>query len=56
MVKETNERKQVLKFLVKSLGLDGFLALVEAEKRALAYQTYPIDTSKFEQEINFGNG
>ncbi|HBI40175.1 MAG TPA: nitrite reductase [Tenacibaculum sp.] len=46
--------KARLKFLVKSLGLDGFLALVEAEKRALAYQTYPIDTSKFEQEINFG--
>ncbi|WP_093674369.1 HEPN domain-containing protein [Tenacibaculum sp. MAR_2009_124] len=46
--------KARLKFLVKSLGLDGFLALVEAEKRALAYQSYPIDTSKFEEEITFG--
>ena len=49
----TKRAKARLKFLVKSLGLDGFLALVEAEKRALAYQIYPIDTSAFEQEPSF---
>lgn len=45
--------KARLKFLVKDLGLDAFLALVEEEKKALAYHTYPIDTSDFEQEIAF---
>lgn len=45
--------KARLKFLVKDLGLDGFLTLVENEKRALEYQTYPIDTSDFETEITF---
>ncbi|MFD0993699.1 HEPN domain-containing protein [Tenacibaculum geojense] len=45
--------KARLKFLVKDLGLDGFLTLVENEKRALAYQTYPIDTSDFETDIIF---
>lgn len=45
--------KARLKFLVKDLGLEAFLALVEEEKKALAYHTYPIDTSDFEQEIVF---
>ncbi|WP_435261793.1 HEPN domain-containing protein [Tenacibaculum sp. nBUS_03] len=45
--------KARLKFLVKDLGLDKFLTLVEAERKALVYQSYPIDTSKFEQKINF---
>ena len=45
--------KARLKFLVKDIGLDSFLTLVENEKRALAYQTYPIDTTGFEQEISF---
>ncbi|MCH2034595.1 MAG: HEPN domain-containing protein [Tenacibaculum sp.] len=45
--------KARLKFLVKDLGLDGFLTLVENEKRALEYQTYPIDTTDFETEITF---
>ncbi|AUC16070.1 nitrite reductase [Tenacibaculum sp. SZ-18] len=45
--------KARLKFLVKDLGLDGFLTLVENEKRALEYQTYTIDTSDFETEITF---
>ena len=38
---------------MKDLGLDGFLTLVENEKRALAYQSYPIDVSEFENEITF---
>ncbi|WP_299617272.1 nitrite/sulfite reductase [uncultured Tenacibaculum sp.] len=45
--------KARLKFLVKDLGLDGFLNLVDKEKRALAYQSYPIDTAEFENEIVF---
>ncbi|CAL2075305.1 HEPN domain-containing protein [Tenacibaculum sp. 190524A02b] len=45
--------KARLKFLVKDLGLDGFLTLVEGERRALAYQSYPIDLSKFEKPIVF---
>ncbi len=45
--------KARLKFLVKDLGLDKFLTLVETERKALAYQSYSIDTSKFEQEITF---
>ena len=45
--------KARLKFLVKDLGLDGFLTLVEQEKRALAYQSFPIDTSSFETKITF---
>ncbi|WP_299834443.1 nitrite/sulfite reductase [uncultured Tenacibaculum sp.] len=45
--------KARLKFLVKDLGLDGFLNLVDKEKRALAYQSYPIDTTEFENEIVF---
>lgn len=45
--------KARLKFLVKDLGLDGFLTLVENEKRALAYQSYPIDATKHEEVIVF---
>ena len=49
----TKRAKARLKFLVKDLGVDAFLHLVDQEKRALAYQSYPIDTSAFEQEILF---
>ncbi len=49
----TKRVKARLKFLVKEIGLDGFLTLVEEEKKALAHQTYPIDTSGFEQPIIF---
>ncbi|TCI91422.1 HEPN domain-containing protein [Tenacibaculum sp. M341] len=49
----TKRAKARMKFLLKSVGLDGFLALVEAERKALAYQSYPIDTSKFEEEVVF---
>ena len=45
--------KARLKFLVKDLGLVGFLALVEEEKRALAYQSYSIETTDFEKPIVF---
>lgn len=45
--------KARLKFLVKGLGLDAFLSLVEQERKALAYQSYPIDTTAFEGEPQF---
>ncbi len=45
--------KARLKFLVKDLGLEGFLTLVEEEKKALAYQSYSIDAADFEKPIVF---
>ena len=45
--------KARMKFLLKDIGLDGFLTLVEAEKKALSYQSYKIDTTDFDQEIAF---
>ena len=51
---ERNKRaKARLKFLVKEIGVPAFLELVDEEKQALAYATYPIDTSAFEEEIKF---
>ena len=35
--------KARMKFLIKDLGLEAFLELVEKEKKALAYQSYPIE-------------
>ncbi len=35
--------KARMKFLIKELGLETFLELVEKEKKALAYQSYPIE-------------
>ena len=49
----TKRAKARLKFLVKDLGLEAFLALVAEERQAFAYQTYSIDTSNFEQPIVF---
>ncbi len=40
--------KARMKFLVKDLGLEAFLELVEAEKTALPFQSYPIDTEEYE--------
>ncbi len=51
---ERNKRaKARLKFLVKEIGVPAFLELVDQEKQALAYATYPIDTAAFENEIKF---
>ena len=49
----TKRAKARLKFLVKEIGLEAFIQLVEEEKKALAYQTYPINTADFEQDIVF---
>ena len=43
--------KARMKFLIKDLGRDEFLRLVEEEKKALSYKTYEIDTTAFDGEI-----
>ncbi|WP_310379707.1 HEPN domain-containing protein [Flavobacterium sp.] len=43
--------KARMKFLIKDLGRDEFLRLVDEEKKALEYQTVEIDTTAFEGEI-----
>jgi sulfite reductase (ferredoxin) len=47
--------KARMKFLVKDLGLDTFLELVEAEKMALPYKNYPIDTTEYEASKTLPN-
>ena len=47
---ERNKRaKARLKFLVKDIGLQEFLKLVQEEQNALAYQFFPIDTTNFDR-------
>jgi sulfite reductase beta subunit-like hemoprotein/uncharacterized protein (UPF0332 family) len=41
-----------LKFLVKEIGLEAFVKLVEEEQKALSYSVYEIDSTKFENEID----
>jgi sulfite reductase (ferredoxin) len=49
---ERNKRlKARMKFLIKDLGRDAFLKLVDEEKKALAYQTVEIDTTAFDGPI-----
>lgn len=43
--------KARLKFLIKDLGRDEFMRLVDEEKKALAFHTYEIDTTAFEGAI-----
>ena len=43
--------KARLKFLIKELGKDEFLRLVEEEKKALPFHSYEIETTDFEQPI-----
>ena len=47
--------KARLKYLIepkKGIGVDGFLKLVEEEKKALTYTSYPISEEGFEPEIS----
>ena len=37
--------KARMKFLIKKLGVDGFMALVEEEKKTLPYQSFPIPST-----------
>ena len=43
--------KARMKFLIKDLGRDAFLKLVEAETKALPYHTFEIDTTAFDGVI-----
>ncbi|MBP4139432.1 HEPN domain-containing protein [Flavobacterium geliluteum] len=43
--------KARMKFLIKDIGRDAFLQLVEDEKKALAVQSYEIDTTDFDGPI-----
>ncbi|WP_339657929.1 nitrite reductase [Flavobacterium frigidarium] len=43
--------KARMKFLIKDIGRDEFLRLVEEEKKALSYQSYEIDTTAFDAAI-----
>lgn len=47
----TKRLKARMKFLIKDIGRDEFLRLVEDEKKALAYQTVEIDTTDFDAPI-----
>jgi sulfite reductase (ferredoxin) len=47
--------KARMKFLVKDLGLEQFLNLVEEEQKALANKTYPINTDVFDKAIELNN-
>ena len=40
-----------MKFLIKEIGKDVFLDLVEKEKKAIAFETYEIDTTAFDGPI-----
>ncbi|MGO4817882.1 HEPN domain-containing protein [Flavobacterium sp. W22_SRS_FP1] len=43
--------KARMKFLIKDIGGEEFLRLVDEEKKALSYKTFEIDTTAFEVEI-----
>ena len=43
--------KARMKFLIKDIGRDEFLRLVDDEKKALSYQSYEIDTTDFDGGI-----
>lgn len=43
--------KARMKFLIKDIGRDEFLRLVDEEKKALSHQTVEIDTTTFDAEI-----
>jgi sulfite reductase (ferredoxin) len=43
--------KARMKFLIKEMGRDVFLDLVEKEKKAIAFETYEIDTTGFDGPI-----
>jgi sulfite reductase (ferredoxin) len=47
--------KARMKFLIKDLGLKTFLELVEAEKKALPFQSYPIDFVAYEASQSVPN-
>lgn len=47
--------KARMKFLVKDLGLEAFLELVELEKKALPFTSYPLDFETYDTEKTLPN-
>jgi sulfite reductase (ferredoxin) len=47
--------KARMKFLVKDLGLEAFLELVEQERKALSFQSYPLDFENSEADQKLPN-
>ncbi|SNR75324.1 HEPN domain-containing protein [Lutibacter flavus] len=45
--------KARLKFLIKDIGFDAFIKLVEEEQKALSITSFPIETDGFDSEIDF---
>jgi len=48
-------QKARMKFLIKDIGLDSFVQLIEDEKKALSLQDHEIDTSDFDKTIKIPN-
>lgn len=48
-------QKARMKFLIKDIGLDNFVALIDEENKALSYQDYEIDTLSFDKNIKIPN-
>ena len=44
--------KARLKFLIKDIGFDAFVKLVEDEQKALSVTSFPIDTTKFDKSVD----
>jgi len=47
--------KARLKFLIKDIGFDAFVKLVEEEQKALSVTTFPIDITGFKEEVALSN-
>lgn len=47
----TRRQRARIKFLIKDIGLENFVALIAEEHKALSYQEYEIDTSVFDKPI-----
>lgn len=47
--------KARLKFLIKDIGLNAFVKLVEEEKKALSVTSFPIDTTDFDAKIDLSH-
>lgn len=44
-----------MKYLIKDLGKDEFMELVNQERKALSYKTYPINVEAYESKIGLPN-
>ena len=51
----TRRQKARMKFLIKDIGLEHFVALIEEENKALSHQEFEIETSAFDKAIQIPN-